>query len=300
MVYFRMYGRLGNFLFQYATALSLGKGRVVAVVEDDVTLADIKKYPSLFGGLEIVRSAPVGIRHLKQGNIFDLVDTSYIEQGDVLLDGYFQSEKYIDRDIVRQAYAMPEGLERQLKERYAAALSVPQVTSIHVRRGDYLKLPQFHPFVGEKYFIKALARLSDCHEYIVCSDDLAWCKAFFPPHFPDCHFTFSQEKGPLEDIYLCSLCHNHILSNSSFSWWGAWLNERPDKRILAPSNWFGFALAKGLKHDWSPIYLPGTEVISNSPTFSFWWHAHWMYYKFKRADRRERHLRRKIAAKLKV
>lgn len=262
MVYFNLYGRLGNILFQYATALSRGDGEPVGVTDDARTLAAVRSYGSLFKGLEIVPKAPAGLEVFRQHKCDDL-EIPCCHGRDVLLDGYFQSERYFDAPLVRSRFAIPEALRQRLTERYREALSRPEITSIHVRRGDYLTHAHCHPFVGEAYFRDCMARLPDCRDFLVCSDDLDWCKSHFARHFPDRRFFFSSETDPVADLYLCSLCQNHIMSNSSFSWWGAWLGGRAEKRMLAPSLWFGFALNRHGRLDWSSIYAKGMTVVRN-------------------------------------
>ena len=274
MVYFKMYGRLGNLLFQYATALSLGRGRAVGVANDDKTVAAARGYGHLFAGLEIVPEAPPSARVLRQVKCDFLEFPPVGPDDDVLLDGYFQSERYFDVPLVCSRFAAPEGLERRLRADYADVLGRPGVTSVHVRRGDYLTLAQFHPFVGERYFHDCLARLPESGDFVVCSDDLPWCREFFPTAFPKRRFVFSRETDPVSDMYLCSLCENHVMSNSSLSWWGAWLDGRGGKRVLAPSLWFGFALNRHGRLDWSSIYPNGAEVVRNRYSPGLWLKAH--------------------------
>lgn len=274
MVYFNMYGRLGNLLFQYAAALSLGRGRAVGVTADEKTIAAVRGYGSPFAGLEIVPAAPASAKVLRQVKC-DFVEFAPVSpDDDVLLDGYFQSERYFDVQLVRSRFEMPEGAGRRLRSDYADVLSRPGVTSIHVRRGDYLTLAHCHPFVGERYFRDCLARLPEANDFVVCSDDLPWCRDFFPATFPDRRFVFSHETDPVSDMYLCSLCENHVMSNSSLSWWGAWLDNRRGKRVLAPSLWFGFALNRRGRLDWSSIYPQGAEVVRNRYSPSLWLRAH--------------------------
>ena len=291
MVYFNLHGRLGNQLFQYAAALSLGKGKAVGVTSNPRALASIRDAGPLFSGLEIVPQAPEGAMLVRQPNMFGPVEFPEPEGRDLLLDGFFQDERYLDDALVRRAYAIPREMEQRLRARFGAALAQPQVTSIHVRRGDYLKLPQSHPFVGERYFRDAIARLPGCRQFIVCSDDLDWCRRFFPKTFPDRQFEFADGGSPMEDLFLCSLCRNNIMSNSSFSWWGAWLNGHPDKRVIAPSMWFGFAL-KNYGLDWSGLYFKNVEVVRNGYSPVQWLKARWEHLKYRRAARRERKRRR--------
>jgi len=271
MVYFKPGGRLGNLLFEYAAAISLGGGKAVAVGDESLK-RDLSRYENFFHGLEVVAEAPRDALVLRQDRCNFLI-LPEIGDRDVVLDGFFQSERYFDAAIVRRAYAVPIETEKRLREGYGDWLSRPHITSIHVRRGDYLKLAQYHPFVGERYFRDCLAKLRESRDFIVCSDDLAWCKAFFPRTFPNRRFRFSENTSPVDDIYLCSLCQNNIMSNSSFSWWGAWLNEHSDKRMLAPSLWFGFGLSRAGDLDWSSIYAQGMEVVHNRYSLSQWLNA---------------------------
>ena len=153
----------------------------------------------------------------------------------VILDGYFQSEKYFAhcREEVLRAfdfYWMP----------------MRGWCSVHVRRGDYLNYSDKHPFVGVDYLEKAIDYMIVNHEhsqFLFFSDDIEWCKYFvkhgeFAGEFEsDFREGFTAE----EDIAVMSCCDNHIISNSTFGWWGAWLNREANKVVISPSkdNWFG-------------------------------------------------------------
>lgn len=104
--------------------------------------------------------------------------------------------------------------------------------------------------------------MSDCKDFVICSDDIPWCKNFFGKTFCDKRFYYAEGNTPIEDMYLMSLCKNNIISNGSFAWWAAYLNNNPNKRVLAPSMWFGFRSRKnGL--DWSDVYTPNMEIVPN-------------------------------------
>lgn len=164
---------------------------------------------------------------------------------DVNLSGYFQSYKYfenIKRKIKRDFTFLPSQVE-----------VIPQRNSlsIHIRRTDYLGLSQYHTNLSEEYYSAALDTIGTFSEAIVFSDDVEWCKTL--SIFSG--FIFSQG-DPYFDLQLMSKCDNHIIANSSFSWWGAWLSESDN--VIAPKQWFGPALPE---HNPEGYYLPSWTVI---------------------------------------
>ena len=279
MVYVNLFGNLGNLLFQYATAVSLGRGRAVGVTDSEKTLGQLKEYAEMFKGLETVPSAPAGALRVDQVRCDH---TEFPDPGgrDMFISGYYQSEQYFDKDLV---YGMMKPGERRvagLRERYDDWLSRPGVTGISVRRGDYLKKAAWHPFVGERYFRDCIARLPGVDDFVVCSDGMGWCRRFFPKAFPGKRFLFVEGESVLDQLFVHTLCANNIVSNSSFSWWGAWLGERRRRSegvrgvTLAPSMWLGYA-PRRMGGDWSDIYFDGMEVVRNRYSFRLWLAAHW-------------------------
>nr|WP_186972193.1 alpha-1,2-fucosyltransferase [Bacteroides intestinalis] len=247
MIYIRLSGRLGNYLFQIAVGASLAKRygtdfKVVVAPDTEAitTISDesMWKYVSsfretIFREIEFVREVPVDIP-LYSWRDFPYKPIPY-EGKDLLIDGYFQSYKYIDTDLLQQLYAMPEEIGNNLKQKYGEVLE-QAFTCIHVRRGDYLKLPHRFSICSLDYFRKAIKQIGENSLFIIISDDLKWCKK----HFKGQNYVFADKgNSMLEDFYLQSLAANNIISNSSFSWWGAWLNMNPDKRVFYPSPWFG-------------------------------------------------------------
>lgn len=166
---------------------------------------------------------------------------------DLKLEGYFQSEKYFaDRrtDLLELLAPTEEQLE-YLGQKYGA-LFEERVVSLHVRRGDYLALADRHPPCTEEYYRGAIALLGKAR-YAVFSDDIAWCKKVF-----GADVAFVSERDEQLDLYLMSMCHAHVIANSSFSWWGAWLNRRSDVPVIAPKRWFGPGLAMNDTKDLVP------------------------------------------------
>ncbi len=163
----------------------------------------------------------------------------------VSLDGYWQSEKYFSdiAPVIRSDFMVreePEGLNWE----FASIIKGCNAISIHIRRGDYVtdaKIAAKHGTCSSDYLLKGveliMARVERPH-FFVFSDDPAWVRKHFSiPHT----MTLVDYNGPdqaHEDLRLMSLCRHHIIANSSFSWWGAWLNPRPDKIVIAPLRWF--------------------------------------------------------------
>ena len=109
-----------------------------------------------------------------------------------------------------------------------------EVLSIHVRRTDYLSNSANHFNLDFDYYEKALEYF-DTEQVIVFSDDPEWCKQ--QKIFSDDRFMISESGDNKIDLCLMSMCNHHIIANSSFSWWGAWLAK--SKKVVAPSTWFG-------------------------------------------------------------
>lgn len=158
-------------------------------------------------------------------NIFSVNDNTALE-------GYFQSYKYFDKyeNEIKKEFTFKDSITSKCKG-IIAQYSDP--ISIHVRRGDYVKHPGFWNVTPE-YLTEALGSLPyGNYNYLVFSDDMEWCKQVFNEEF-----TFIEGSDQFEDLCLMSLCKHNIISNSSFSWWAAWLNSNPGKTVITPSNWF--------------------------------------------------------------
>lgn len=265
MVYFipKKGARLGNWLFQYAVAASVGDGRVATL---DVPYARVakEKYSDFLNGMELVESFPCDSIIVEEDRR-KVVKIGGDCDHEIVLDGYFQRTEYLDRNRVLSLFAMPLNKLDQYKKRFGEWLDKKDITAIHVRRGDYMRLSHCHPFVGGKYFKDCLALIPEIENFMVFSDDIKWCKKFFPKAFPERKFCFVEGTSMIDDLHLQSLCRNNIISNSSFSWWAAYLNRNPDKKIFAPSNWFGFYL-KMLKVDPTGMYYDGMQIVHNGYT----------------------------------
>lgn len=277
MVYFTKLpgSRLGNWMFQYATAFALSKdGRVGCYLSDGDYNDPIVSHP-FFKDVVFVTDEPKGYRLAEEGLRYVGIVNDHCDDNLILI-GYFQSPKYFNRDRVLQLFSLVEKDRAFLIEKYSEAFSHADITSINVRRGDYLYYPHRFPFVGKRYYKGALSRHGELKDFLICSDDIEWCKKYFTKsRFPDRNFYFSYETSAVNDMHLASICKHNILANSTFSWWGGYLNENKQKITMAPSRWFGFSCIKqgGYSKD---IYYEGTELIDNDYTMLEYCSA-WLY-----------------------
>lgn len=178
---------------------------------------------------------------------------------DVYLEGYWQNERYfqdisgtIRRELTLRA--LPEGKNAQL----LAAIEGCTAVSLHVRRGDYVvnkAALAFHGVCSPDYYRRAIETIAQhivSPHFFVFSDDIAWVKENLA--IPQ-SVTFVAHNGPAaahEDLRLLQACKHHIIANSTFSWWGAWLSEWPDKLVIAPRRWLN-----DLRHDTSDLIPAG-------------------------------------------
>lgn len=161
------------------------------------------------------------------------------------LCGYWQSEKYFAeiRNVLLEEFTLKHTIDSLSKE-LSVKISEKNSVSVHFRRGDYISNPitnKVHGICGDDYYSKAMhmieSKIQD-PEFFIFSDDIDWCKANIKT---DCSIDFvehNKEEDAIKDLWLMSLCKHNIIANSSFSWWGAWLNRNPNKIVIAPRKWF--------------------------------------------------------------
>lgn len=164
----------------------------------------------------------------------------------VYLDGFWQSEKYFSdiKGILRQEFTLkfpPSALFNQISDAIASACSV----SLHIRRGDMANDPaanRLHGTCSLDYYDRAIQHIAkhiNQPHFFIFSDDPMWVKEHLNLSFPSTLVSYQSSLHDYEELHLMSRCHHHITANSSFSWWGAWLNPRPDKIVITPKKWFG-------------------------------------------------------------
>lgn len=279
MVITKLQGGLGNQMFQYAAARGISPDSPVyldtrfldnAVASSDQFTA--RSYElSVFSNLQARRPSDRLLRILENPgrryriarNILYPRLSRVVQQENefvaelatatspVILEGYFQSEIYFRsiREQLLQEFAFPE-LTGENRERQDHILHQPGAVSIHIRRGDYTKpsIQQYHGLMSLDYYRKAIEEMEawiDNPFYFIFSDDPAWCRANLAAGRPDMKVMDSLPgSAAWEDLFLMTQCRHHIIANSSFSWWGAWLGTAPDAVNMAPANWFNPAVVK--------------------------------------------------------
>ena len=265
MVTVKLIGGLGNQMFQYAL------GRHLALQNNTVLRLDLSALldhgPTIqhtFRNFELPAFAINCIlkdknRHSIIQRIYDrlirlknITETGHSfnaavlqARGNLYLSGYWQSEKYFEAisSVIRQDFTFkqpPDAANRQLLEQIKACNAV----AVHFRRGDYISNPltnQFHGVCGPAYYRQAIAMMEEKVEgphYFVFSDEVQWVKENFKFTGGHTFVDINHAGKSFEDMRLMSFCKHHIIANSSFSWWGAWLGAHPDKTVIAPLNWF--------------------------------------------------------------
>ncbi|UWR58135.1 alpha-1,2-fucosyltransferase [Phaeobacter inhibens] len=266
MIITRLHGRLGNQMFQYAAGRALadrlgvslaldsrgaelrGEGVLTRVFDLDLATPDIlpplrQRAPlgyALWRGLgQHLGTGPKLRREVGLGYNPDFVDWS----DNSYLHGYWQSERYFAQSAerIRRDFTFPEYSNQQNAE-MAARIGETNAISLHVRRGDYLTLAA-HVLCDQAYYEAALAQVLDGLKgqptVYVFSDDPQWAKENLPLPCDKVVVDFNGADTDYEDMRLMSLCKHNIIGNSSFSWWAAWLNQTPDRRVAGPAKWFG-------------------------------------------------------------
>ncbi len=211
-------GRLGNQLFQIATSIALAERNNSKYIFPPW---DSEKSFNLYDCF----SRTIHAKKEYHEPHFHYANIPF--EPSLNINGFFQSERYFDdqKDIIL-------GL---LTPKVSYSINW-NTTSIHVRRGDYVNNGAYEQ-LGIDYYTRAMAVTKSKH-YMIFSDDISWCKK----RFVGSQFTFSEGKSPVTDLSLQSSCEHNIIANSSFSWWGAYLNKNPGKIIVAPNKWFGTTL----------------------------------------------------------
>ena len=272
MITTKLTGGLGNQMFQYAFGRSLALRKNTVLQLDTTPLERGEGTAPRTYALDAFQvDAPRVAYPVKQRSVIGKIShrlekqfvpyyrrKTVVQQGhrydprllacrpDATLEGYWQSEKYFadHTSEIRRDFTFKDAPVGKNQE-YAALIQRALSVSIHVRRGDYVSHPlasAVYVALDADYYHRAVAQLATPNNqtfaYFVFSDDPAWVAQNLSLPTP-CHWI--NHNGPdqaAEDLRLMSLCQHHIIANSSFSWWGAWLNARSDKTVIAPRQWF--------------------------------------------------------------
>lgn len=266
MITSRIFGGLGNQLFQYATgralalragdsfqldarlapegdhwAYALGHFNIAGSVAEPALLPPDKAQPLRYAAWRYFGGAPKLFR--ERGLGFDASVAAL--QGDAYLHGYFQSERYFadHAQTIRDELQIITPPSDENKRWADDILSAPSV-SLHLRRGDYVsgKGAGTHASCDAAYYERALAHIAahmkDEPVVFVFSDDPVWARENLELPFEMRVAGHNGSDKHYEDMRLIAACRHNVIANSTFSWWGAWLNANQDKRVVAPEQWF--------------------------------------------------------------
>ena len=267
-------GRLGNQMFQYASLKGIARNRKYEYC-----------FPPLGGAAEWnnVEQYYQEIREGKAGHILlqpftmesnSQLNLQYIDKSRPIVQektfafdeeifnncpdwvdirGFFQTEKYFKhiRDEIKKDFTFRDEIINPCKEMVSG---IDDPISLHIRRTDYITNSN-HSTLELDYYESALSNFDNDATILVFSDDPDWCNQ--QELFSDDRFMIAEGNSGYVDMCLMSLCSGHIIANSSFSWWGAWLSD--SKQVVAPSQWF--ASSDNDSKDTKDIYCEGWKVI---------------------------------------
>ncbi len=162
------------------------------------------------------------------------------------ISGLFQSEKYFahKRDMILRLYRFPEFTEK-LNIELAEFIKQDNSVAIHIRRGEFANDPKYRELIGTQnldYYYRAIdyiAKQVKAPVFYIFSDDPTWAKENLSLQYPYKIIDWNTGNRHWRDMQLMSLCKHNIIANSTFSWWAAWLNQNPNKIVIAPRRWFG-------------------------------------------------------------
>jgi hypothetical protein len=219
-------GRLGNQLFQIAATIGIARRSGCSFVFPPWPYTRQFEFP--------IPQAH-SIRQMQRRTPRSFAYEEIVIDRATELYGFFESEQFFAhcKDEVRH-YFTPHHAVSQLLERGFTDLLATRTCSVHVRRTDYLGDPAFTDLASGDYYERAMSQFDSDTTFVIFSDDIEWCRQRFRgnPTF------FVEALSEVEDLFLMARCRGHIIANSTFSWWGAWLDPNPDKKVIAPAQWF--------------------------------------------------------------
>jgi hypothetical protein len=242
---FGSHGRLGNQMFQIAALMGYAKKYSTAYYIPKWRAENGQDLTRIFQGpfnIDPTLGAEPSKMYLEKS--LDYIEIPRIADH-ANLHGFFQNEKYFQncREEVIKSFSPFTEVENKIKARNKGLFE--NRCSIHVRRGDYIKHSEVHLNLGMDYYREAIKvmKAKGHRKFLVFSDDLDWCKNNFKNEFSiwgTTDFVFSDRNtANYEDLFLMTFCDSHIIANSTFSWWGAWLGKNPNKIVISPKKWFG-------------------------------------------------------------
>jgi len=272
MIIVKMWGGLGNQLFQYSFGKYLSLKFNTELKFDIQTNYNSNKFTNRSVGLntfninlsKATQSEISKFKYFDTGIFFRLerkliqklpfLNRKYIVQdlhsprknetcykNDCYYEGYWQSFKYLtsNETLLRNEITLKHFLKNGIAD-LIDTIESSQSISLHIRRGDYISIKDNFKLFGVcsiiyyKKAIQYITRQYSNPKFYIFSDDFTWAKE----NFIGPQYVYIEGNQPAQDLYLMSKCKHNIISNSTFGWWGAWLNNNPSKTIVAPSKWY--------------------------------------------------------------
>ncbi len=274
----RLMGGLGNQMFQYAAGAAIAERQNVPLLLDlgflehrvaDMTWTprelelDRLQAPIAIADRALVRSlrrpADSGMHKRLHALLPALFPERYVREKStafdpripelrppVYLEGFWQNEAYFDgiASKLRNEWFIPRDTPDDRNREILEQIAAGPCASVHVRRGDYVGNPDsnaFHGTCGPEYYESAARALLDQHaieRFFVFGDEPDWARAHLKLPRPAVHVSHNMGRASHWDMHLMRRCTHHIIANSSFSWWGAWLNPSSAKTVIGPRRWF--------------------------------------------------------------
>jgi len=230
---------LGNSLFQIAATIAIAKhNNTTYGFPDNCYFKQLR-----FDDNKIFKNELPWLKITNYENTpwWGLGDIKYVPlpvlEGDYRIDGFFQSEKYFKehRDYILKVLDIKNEYKDYIKNKYNNILNLQNTCVLHVRRNDYLNAREMR-VLDKSYYQQAVNYFGNENTYLIFSDDIEWCKNNFT--FIK-NKKFIEENNDLLEMFLMSQFKKHIIANSTFSWWGAWMAENNEVIIPNPSTqWF--------------------------------------------------------------
>jgi hypothetical protein len=262
------FGRLGNQMFQFAATVGIARkaNQGFAFPKENTEVPSVEDFkdgvrrgvyfdlPKYFPNVERTLQPLEQIQtyHVAQEPYFHFCPDLFTVPDQTNLMGYFQTEKYFEHcsDLILGFFQFDKDIKKQAENNFPSFPVKLEYVSIHLRRGDYAGLQQFHPVMDADYYFDAMTQFMDGdYCFLIFSDDIQYAKELFGEQE---NIVYIEGNDPAVDMCMMTMCDHNVIANSSFSWWGAWLNDNTNKKVIAPKRWFGPAY-KGV-HDTKDLY----------------------------------------------
>jgi cupin superfamily acireductone dioxygenase involved in methionine salvage len=232
-------GLLGNQMFQYAALRTISKK-----FNYQYCLPPIEKFQSDKRHLNLIDCFKLNNEEHEDIDLYKIkLNTLGFDEeifnkcpDNIDIDGYFQDIKYFENNSedIKKSFTFKEKYSISGNNYFYSTFKNEDVISLHIRRGDYLNFSH-HPTQSIEYYIKALKYFNTSLKVLIFTDDVEWARN--QDIFKSKRFFFSTNNDTGVDMYMQTLCSHHIIANSTFSWWGAWLAN--SKIVIKPKTWFG-------------------------------------------------------------